>query len=557
MYGAGGYVAGYLLQNESLTIPSALDRATGYLTGASFDSRSTITRSPSRHQVTGSLNYFPERPFGGSHQITAGYRLWFGRQGLSAPAQQTGDLQLVYDSSVKNAFTETVNGLAYTPVQINFKNMPVDGESRENTYAGYVTDQWRPTKRLTLNLGVRWEREVFWVPPQLKVQGPFGNAGNYSEIDANNWTGLAPRVGYAFDLAGDGKTVLKGSYGVYYIDPGVGYAQTWNQNTITTTSFRWSDPAHCLCYVPGTVNLDPNGGDFLNVSGATNNVANPGLKWAREHEIMTSLERELPGNMSIRGLFLFKLIADQAGTINVARPLSAWNIPIVRQDPGPDGVLGTADDGAVMTVYDYDPAYKGSKFVVNEPFTSGRNDSYANYEITLNRRKAGKWYAFTSFLATKNHRWLNLVPSSPNDNLFNIDKTWTLSYRLAAGYEIPFGINLSTLYEAYNGLPGQRAYLFRNLPQSSALTLPVGPFGEVSGRARNVVNLRVSKNFHLGSSRHLSIDLDAMNLFNTNIAWGTSTGGGNGTSYVEGPTYGYVNRIVAPRDFRFGASFAF
>ena len=37
-------------------------------------------------------------------------------------------------------------------------------------------------------------------------------------------------------------------------------------------------------------------------------------------------------------------------------PNSAYDIPVTRQDPGPDGKLGTADDGGLVTVYDYEPA---------------------------------------------------------------------------------------------------------------------------------------------------------------------------------------------------------
>ena len=70
---------------------------------------------------------------------------------------------------------------------------------------------------------------------------------------------------------------------------------------------------------------------------------------------------------------------------------------------------------------------------------------------------------FTSFLATKNHRWLVPVVQSPNDNLFPLDETWALAYRLAAGYEMPYGIHLSTIYQAYNGISAVRTNLFRTV----------------------------------------------------------------------------------------------
>ena len=58
----------------------------------------------------------------------------------------------------------------------------------------FVQDDWRATRDLTLNLGLRYERQTF-------------------TDDANNF---APRVGFAYNFLGDGKTVLRGSYGIYY-----------------------------------------------------------------------------------------------------------------------------------------------------------------------------------------------------------------------------------------------------------------------------------------------------------------------------------------------------
>ena len=42
--------------------------------------------------------------------------------------------------------------------------------------------------------------------------------------------------------------------------------------------------------------------------------------------------------------------------------MSAYNIPLQRRDPGPDGNIGTADDGPMVTIYDYDPAFRGNAF---------------------------------------------------------------------------------------------------------------------------------------------------------------------------------------------------
>jgi hypothetical protein len=565
MFGRGGYKAQYWLQDQSVGVPNRLNRNTTYQTGSSFDSRSTIARTYYRYQLNGTMSYFPS-DFGGTHEIQAGYRTWWGGQKIVAPSTENASGQAIANPNmIYSLIYDTVGGVPNTPVELQVRNYPYDGLGRLDEYALYLSDSWRPAKRVTLNLGVRWEHSSAYVPAQTKVQGPFGNAGTYPELDAGSWTALAPRVGLAFDLFGNGKTVAKASWGRYNIQWALQYAQDYNQNQQTTIAYRWRDQDGNNDYTPGEVNLNLNGPDFISISGSSNNTINPDLKWPYVNEWSASLEHEFAHSLSIRGLFLQKSVLDQYQSVNTLRPFSAWNVALSRRDPGGDGVLNTGDDAGRVTVYDYDPAFRGAAFVNNIRVNSDRVDSYRNYEVTLTRRKSGKWYAFTSLLATKNHRWLTLISQSPNDDYFPIDDTWEISYRAAAGYDLPYGVKVSTLYTAYNGLPGQRTYIFRAadpdggraMPSSTNITLRSEPFGERMGPSRHIVNFRGSKQLRLNGSRKLSLDVDALNLFNTNVAWGTPTGAGPGYNYASGPTFGQVLRIVNPRSMRFGVSFEF
>ena len=104
--------------------------------------------------------------------------------------------------------------------------------------------------------------------------------------------------------------------------------------------------------------------------------------------------------------------------------------------------------------------------------------------------------------------------------VFALDETWDLSYRLAGGYEFTKGILLSTLYQAYNGLPRQRTNIFRAanppggpaFPSSSIITMRMEPFGELRGSARNIANLRIAKEIALGKQRRVtgSVDLQCV-----------------------------------------------
>ncbi|HEX7773941.1 MAG TPA: TonB-dependent receptor, partial [Pyrinomonadaceae bacterium] len=108
-------------------------------------------------------------------------------------------------------------------------------------YAAFVQDDYRWSPRLTFNIGIRWEgmsfgrdklyragifdpalaaagQNPFLFPEKVNLGGFTGTPGVEdcalaSCFDGNNW---APRVGFAWDIAGDQKTVLRGGYGIYY-----------------------------------------------------------------------------------------------------------------------------------------------------------------------------------------------------------------------------------------------------------------------------------------------------------------------------------------------------
>ena len=92
--------------------------------------------------------------------------------------------------------------------------------------------------------------------------------------------------------------------------------------------------------------------------------------------------------------------------INVLRPRAVYNIALQRRDPGPDGVLNTGDDAGTVTIYDYDPAYRGAAFVQNVQVNSDTTEKYHTIEAAVNRRLAGRWMASASGFAVKNHRFL-------------------------------------------------------------------------------------------------------------------------------------------------------
>lgn len=91
--------------------------------------------------------------------------------------------------------------------------------------AVFAQDDWRVTKRLTLNLGLRWDL-ITWPYEEHNRQASFDlNTGQVLEAGVNgvprsiinqDYKYFGPRAGFAYDVFGDGRTALRGGYGIYY-----------------------------------------------------------------------------------------------------------------------------------------------------------------------------------------------------------------------------------------------------------------------------------------------------------------------------------------------------
>jgi hypothetical protein len=108
-----------------------------------------------------------------------------------------------------------------------------DGDARANIpldqYAFYIQDDWRVTSRLTINAGLRYDViDGYQIDqsgnpnfPKIQAAGRAGllagikgleNFGQDPKEDTNNWQ---PRIGFAYDIRGDGKDVVRGGWGIY------------------------------------------------------------------------------------------------------------------------------------------------------------------------------------------------------------------------------------------------------------------------------------------------------------------------------------------------------
>jgi len=165
----------------------------------------------------------------GSHNFKAGFEL---RHGL-----RKGDYR-TYGNSMT---VQLRNG---SPFQITQWAKPLIFLDEMNKDGGaFAGDEWR-LRQLTFTAGVRWEVLTGSVPAQSMGAGPFAPARQFAPVkDVPNWDDVVPRFAFAYDLFGDGRTAVKGTWGKYVAGDQLGFTRENNplQRSVVSANRNWSD----------------------------------------------------------------------------------------------------------------------------------------------------------------------------------------------------------------------------------------------------------------------------------------------------------------------------
>ncbi len=441
----------------------------------------------------------------GHHDLTFGAE--YRRMRLNF--QDFGNAPGTYTFS--GAFTQNdpnaSDGLSGSDIADLLLGLPVSGEvditTLLKTYIDYnavfAQDDWRLTRRLTLNLGLRWESETGLKEDRNQLAVGFdrtvaaqlsngattaggilfaGFNGNQRDIGDLSRLKFAPRLGAAYQI--DSKTVVRGGYGILYApvryDPVGALAPGYSQsNSYVASTDNDLTPANSLSnpYPDGFTNPAGNSAGLLTGYGNAITTYDQNYKAPRVQQFSVDIERDLPGHIALDAAYI-----GTRSTHLSPSPSSSTAVNINQLDAA-DLALGAALNDQVAN-----PVYiAGGAGILGEPtvarsqalrpfpqFTSVNlllSSAHAKYDALLIKaeKRAGHGLnLLASFTWSSN--WdsafgtANSIQSpgfSAPQNIYDLGAEYARSatdapYRFVAGalYDLPFGRN--GRFATHNGL---------------------------------------------------------------------------------------------------------
>jgi len=457
------------------------------------------------------LTYIASGPNGRTHDVRMGFE--WERARLLQVDGYVGNMVFL-DSSGKSDLVVLWDGQTYRP--------------RHDRATFYAQDAWSLASAVTLNVGVRAGLYRGSVPERA---------------DAFSAHSLSPRLGVAWDIFKDHRTVVRLHYGRYH-------------EQMVTSFYDFLDPLGQTPEITATV-VGPNQFNELFRSGAAaSRSMDADLRYPFDEEILAGVERQLPFGISGKLHFIHRDFKDTIGYIDTG---STWQ-PFQALDPGPDGVAGTADDGGLFTMFEnLDPS--AAKLLLTNPPAYRR---YNGIQAVARRRYARALDFQASYTWSRtvgNYNNFSYTNAATNDlgsggTFVNPNAAINVGGRTPQDYAHEFklvglhrvevwgGLNVSGVYRFQSGRPWARS-VGGYRARTRVNTVLVERRGTRHLDAVNQLDLRLEKTWRPGSRLgRLGVFADVFNVGNQGVALSLTN--------QSGPNLGVPQTWTEPRMLRLG-----
>jgi outer membrane receptor protein involved in Fe transport len=543
-YGSDGR---FTPNSDPALAPFRLDTATGIRSGAAR----VLAVEFWKPQASAQLSYYLPTA-SGSHDFKFGFDWLIQSEsfGTEAPA-------IFYFDNSRLSRPMNVD-------EIEFYNYPVRPEDRDARLDFYFQDIWMASDRLTLSLGVRFNRQrAYYTDNSLEPALPeFFTSGYREGKTLVTWNNFAPRLGLTIDLTGDGKTAAKAHFGRYYVN-----VATWfylaNPNGDAFQRYKFLDPNENGLY-EGSHELGPL---VFQTSEGEGTPVDPDLAPAYADELSFSLEHEVAADTSVRASYVHKTLRNLFGVWNRAQeiPLRERGIPCggvvfpCPADPftgAPLNVARVPGDAA----FELDVAY--------DTFPDS-DMSWDTLQLAFARRFVKGFFVQGSF----DYQWRDELRSANQDNRTTASSLsiqqagngrdlWQnhsldVSYRqpntgwvakLLARYVFPRELALSTNIRHQSGFPWAPIHRV-SIPGSGTQPILLEDIENNRSDDVTIVDVRLEKTFAVNERHRVSGMVDIYNVLNANPV----------TSFAQrtGTNFGTVIAALPPRTVKVGFRWQF